>query len=141
MLREATFEDLKMTKQEVREDYSDAHGNPFIKQASRRVHREILRGSIAQVKSADVLVANPTHLAVALKYEAEEMNAPQVVAKGADLVAAQLRKAAEEANVPIIRTNSCSSLFEVEVDEEIHERSMKQSPKFCVGYQVSSKAS
>jgi flagellar biosynthetic protein FlhB len=141
--RKLHLKDLKMTKQEVKEDYNEMFGNPLIKNASRRVHREILRGSIAQVKNAHVVVTNPTHLAVALKYEAEEMNAPQIVAKGADLVSARIRAAAEEAHIPIIQNPLLArSLFELEIDEEVPESLYEAVAEVLRWvYQMSSKAS
>jgi flagellar biosynthetic protein FlhB len=74
------------------------------------------------VRRANVVVVNPTHLAVALSYERDQMAAPTVVAKGADLMAAQIRKIAEESEVPIMRDVPLArSLYELEIDAEVPE--------------------
>jgi flagellar biosynthetic protein FlhB len=117
------LKELRMTKHEVKEEYKESEGNPIFKTARRRIHREILMQSMkAAVKKADVVVVNPTHVAVALKYERETMGAPTVVAKGADLMAAQIRRIAKEAGVPVMRdVGLARALYEIEVDDEIPE--------------------
>jgi flagellar biosynthetic protein FlhB len=121
------LKELKMTKHEVKEEYKETEGNPLIKSARRRIHYEILQQSMmAAVKKADVVVVNPTHLAVALRYDRTEMDAPTVVAKGAELMAAQIRRIAEDSSVPIMRDVPLArSLFELEIDalvpEELYE--------------------
>jgi len=93
---------LRMTKKEVREEAKNTEGNPEVKGRIRRVQQEVaMRRMMAEVPAADVVVTNPTHFAVALKYDEENMNAPRVVAKGADLIAAQIRTIARENNVPL----------------------------------------
>jgi len=94
---------LKMTRQEVREEAKESEGNPEIKAKIRAQQREIARRRMmAEVPKADVIVTNPTHFAVALKYTDGEMRAPKVVAKGADEVAAKIRELAREHNVPLL---------------------------------------
>jgi flagellar biosynthetic protein FlhB len=117
------LKEMKMTKQEVREEYKETEGNPLIKSARRRIHLEILQQAMmAAVKKADVVVVNPTHVAVALQYERAKMDAPTVVAKGAELMAAQIREIAKDANVPMIRDVALArSLYELEVDSFIPE--------------------
>ena len=116
------LKDLKMTKQEVKEDYKESHGNPIYKTARRQMHRQILAQSMAAVKTAAVVVVNPTHVAVALKYDRETMNAPSVVAKGAELIAAQIRELARESKVPIAEDVALArALYELEVEDEIPE--------------------
>ena len=116
-----------MSKQEVKEEYKETEGNPLIKGARRRIHLEILQQAMmAAVKKADVVVVNPTHVAVALRYERAEMDAPTVVAKGAELMAAQIREIAKDAKVPIVRDVALArSLYELEIDalipEELYE--------------------
>lgn len=115
--------DMKMSKHEVKQEFKETEGNPLIKSQRRAIHREILsEGLAAAVKQADVVVANPTHVAVALKYEKGEDNAPVIVAKGADLMAAQIRDIAKESKVPITRDIPLArALYELEVDDEIPE--------------------
>src|SRR5262245_6009952 len=115
--------ELKMSKQEVKEEYKETEGNPLIKNARRRIHLEILQQAMmAAVKRADVVVVNPTHVAVALKYDRAAMDAPIVVAKGAELMASQIREIAKEADVPILRDVPLArALYELEVDAAIPE--------------------
>ncbi|MET0649312.1 MAG: EscU/YscU/HrcU family type III secretion system export apparatus switch protein [Pyrinomonadaceae bacterium] len=115
--------ELMMTKHEVKEEYKETEGNPLHKSLRRQRHREILmQAMMAAVRQANVVVVNPTHLAVALRYEREAMGAPTVVAKGAELMAAQIRKLAEESEVPIMRDVPLArALYELEVDEEVPE--------------------
>lgn len=116
------LKNLKMSKQEVKDDYKETQGNPLYKQLRKRQHREILQGAISDVKNANVVVANPTHVAVALKYERALMGAPVVIAKGAELLAARIRQIAEEARVPVATDPPLArALFELEIDEEIPE--------------------
>jgi flagellar biosynthesis protein FlhB len=115
--------DLRMTKQEVKDEYKETEGDPLVKAQRRSLHREILAQSLAAaVRDADVVLANPTHLAVALKYERGGMNAPIVTAKGADLMASQIRLIAAESGVPIKRDVPLArALYLLEVDDEIPE--------------------
>ncbi|HSG66666.1 MAG TPA: EscU/YscU/HrcU family type III secretion system export apparatus switch protein, partial [Gammaproteobacteria bacterium] len=113
--------DQRMTKHEVTQEYKEAEGNPEVKAERRRLHHELLRGSgIEDVEHADVLVVNPTHVAVALQYRAEEMNAPRVLARGRGEVAAELRQRARRHRIPIVRDVTLArSLVELELDDEI----------------------
>ena len=115
--------ELMMTKHEVKEEYKETEGNPIHKSLRRARHREILMQAMMEaVRRANVVVVNPTHLAVALSYERDQMAAPTVVAKGAELMAAQIRKIAEESEVPIMRDVPLArALFELEVDDEVPE--------------------
>lgn len=117
------LKEMRMTKQEVKEEYKETEGNPLIKSARRQIHREIIMQSMmAAVKRADVVVANPTHVAVALQYDREKMGAPTVIAKGAELMAAQIRQIAKESDIPIMRDVPLArSLYELELDEEVPE--------------------
>ncbi len=93
---------LRMTKQEVRDEFKETEGKPEVKSRIRAAQQEIAqRRMMEEVPKADVIVTNPTHFAVALKYEPDSMRAPRVVAKGADLVAARIRDIAAEHDVPI----------------------------------------
>ncbi|HLM03259.1 MAG TPA: type III secretion system export apparatus subunit SctU [Pyrinomonadaceae bacterium] len=115
--------DLMMTKHEIKEEYKETDGNPQIKAQRRYLHREILSQSMAlAVREADVVVTNPTHLAVALKYDRGESEAPVITAKGADLMAAQIRQLASEAGVPMRRDVPLArALYEFDADDEIPE--------------------
>jgi flagellar biosynthetic protein FlhB len=95
--------DLRMTKQEVRDEYKQSEGRPEVKARIRQVQQALARRRMmAAVPTADVIVTNPTHYAVALRYAPDRMRAPRVVAKGADLVAAAIRELATEHRVPIV---------------------------------------
>ncbi|MDB5838359.1 MAG: flhB [Herminiimonas sp.] len=94
---------LKMTREEVRQEAKESDGNPEIKAKIRQQQREMARRRMmAEVPTADVVVTNPTHYAVALKYADGKMGAPKVVAKGADEVAAKIREIAGENKVPLL---------------------------------------
>jgi len=116
--------ELKMTKHEVKEEYKETEGNPLIKAQRRFLHREILSQSMAAaVRGADVVLANPTHISVALKYERGKTEAPVITAKGADLMAAQIRRIAEEFGIPIKQDVPLArALYEFDVDQEIPEK-------------------
>jgi flagellar biosynthetic protein FlhB len=93
---------LRMTRDEIREELKESEGSPEMRGRIRRVQREMARRRMMQqVPKADVVVVNPTHFAVALRYEEQRMRAPVVVAKGADLIAARIRGIAAEHAVPI----------------------------------------
>jgi flagellar biosynthetic protein FlhB len=95
--------DLMMTQQEVKEEYKEREGSPLIKSRIRSLQREMARSRmIEDVKTADVIVTNPTHYAIALKYKPGEMPAPKVVAKGAGFVAARIKEVAFKFRVPVI---------------------------------------
>jgi flagellar biosynthesis protein FlhB len=94
---------LLMTKQEVRQEQKDLEGNPQIKARLRRLQREMRRRQMVRsVPEATVVVTNPTHYAVALKYDADTMPAPLVLAKGLDYLALRIRAVAEEHRIPIV---------------------------------------
>jgi flagellar biosynthetic protein FlhB len=94
---------LLMSKQEVRQEQKDLEGNPQIKARLRRLQREMRRRQMMRaVPEATVVVTNPTHYAVALKYDAETMPAPLVLAKGLDYLALRIRALAEEHRIPIV---------------------------------------
>lgn len=94
---------LRMTRQEIKEEYKRLEGDPLIKQRMRDLQRQIAyQRMMAAVPQADVVVTNPTHIAVALLYQVQKMKAPQVLAKGERLIAEEIRKIAEEARVPVV---------------------------------------
>lgn len=93
---------LRMTRQEVKDEMKETEGNPEVKAKTRSLQREMARQRMmTEVPKADVVITNPTHFAVALRYDPERGGAPRMVAKGADLVAGEMRKIALEANVPL----------------------------------------
>lgn len=95
--------DLRMTRQEVKEEFKTLEGDPLVKSRIKDVQRRIAyRRMMHEVPKATVVVTNPTHLAVALKYDAGGMGAPRVVAKGADLLAQKIREIARAHGVPIV---------------------------------------
>lgn len=106
---------LKMTKQEVREELKDTEGNPQLKGRVRQVQREMARQRMmTEIPKADVVVTNPTHLAVALKYDPREMAAPMVVAKGQRLIAQKIKEIARENGVPVVENKPLAqSLFKL----------------------------
>lgn len=98
-----THEDMKMTKQEVKDERKQQEGDPLVKRAQKQAAMRIARGQMLQaVPTADVVVTNPTHFAVALKYERGKDIAPIVVAKGKDLFAQRIKSLAKEHEVPIV---------------------------------------
>ena len=113
---------LRMSKEEVKEEYKQREGNPRVRAWMRHKHREMARRRMmADVPKADVVVTNPVHLAVALKYHREEMAAPRVVAKGSGFLAEKIRDLAEENRVPVLRDKPLArALYKsVEVGAEI----------------------
>jgi flagellar biosynthetic protein FlhB len=113
---------LKMTKQEVKEEHKQKEGDPLIKSRIRKVQMEVARRRMMQeVPEADVVVTNPVHLAVAIKYDRAVMHAPHVIAKGAELVAEKIKALARENNVPVVENKELArSLYSaVEVGDEV----------------------
>ena len=115
-------QDLKMTKHEIREEMKRMEGDPLIREQRRHIQRQMaMRRMSAEVPRADAVITNPTHLAIAIRYDAEAMAAPRVVAKGADLLARRIREIALEHGVPIIEKPALArALYRaVEVGQEI----------------------
>ena len=96
---------LKMSHEEVKQEHKEADGNPHTKGRIRQKQREMADGaSVAAVPKADFVVMNPTHYAVALKYDEKTMSAPQVIARGTDLIAMKIRDVAKEHSVPVLQS-------------------------------------
>ena len=96
-------EKMKMTKQEQKEEFKETEGDPHIKAQIRYIQQEVARRRMmADIPEADVVITNPTHISVALRYKSGEDNAPIVIAKGADFVAMKIREIARENDIPII---------------------------------------
>lgn len=109
--------DLRMTKEEAKKEAKDLNGDPEIRQRRRAVARQVAMQRVAQaVPGADLVVTNPTHLAVALKYDPDAMAAPVVLAKGADLMAMQIRQLATRNGVPLIERKPLARALYADVD-------------------------
>lgn len=116
---------LKMSKQEVKDEYKNTEGNPEIKGRIRQAQREISQRKMMQeVPNADVVVTNPTHYSVAIKYDTEKSNAPFVVAKGADIIAMHIRTIAKERDVPIVETPMLtrSIYYTTDINQQVPEQ-------------------
>lgn len=115
--------DLKMSKQEVKDEFKQDEGDPQIKGKIKQKQREMSRQRMMQsVSDATVVITNPTHLAIALKYEeGKDMEAPKVIAKGADYLALKIKSIAKENNVPVIENKQLARMMydKVEVDNDI----------------------
>lgn len=97
--------DMKMTKQELKEEFKQTEGSPEIKGRIRQMQQEMaMRRMMQEVPHADVVITNPEHYAVALKYDNEKMNAPVIVAMGVDFMAAQIRTIANQNTIEIVRS-------------------------------------
>jgi flagellar biosynthesis protein FlhB len=120
-------EKMKMTKQELKEEFKESEGDPHIKSQIRAIQQEMARKRMmAEVPKADVVVTNPTHLAVAIRYEAKEMDAPLVIAKGADFIAMKIREVATAHGVPIIENPPVARLLhKIDLGEHIPEHLFK----------------
>ncbi|MFC1750702.1 flagellar biosynthesis protein FlhB [Pseudomonadota bacterium] len=115
---------LKMTRQEVKQENKETDGSPEVKQRIRQAQYDLaMRRMMEAIPEADVVITNPTHFSVAVKYDQENMRAPIVVAKGADYVAFEIRRIAVENNVPILSSPPLArSIYHTtEVDDEIPE--------------------
>ncbi len=115
-------QDLKMTKEEVKEEYRRMEGDPHVKQRRRQVQVQTAMHRMRyDVPQADVVITNPTHLAIAIKYDPETMSAPKVLAKGEGYMAEMIRQIAAEHGIPLIeRKPLARALYKtVEVGEEI----------------------
>lgn len=135
--------DMRMSKTEVKDEYKMTEGDPHVKGRQRRLRAERARVRMMQeVPTASVIVTNPTHYAVALLYKMDDMQAPKLVAKGADLVALRIREVAEEHNVPIVENPPLArGLFaSVELNQEIPPEHYKAVAE-VIGYVMRLKGS
>ncbi len=122
------IQDLRMTKQEVKDEHKQLEGDPMIKGKIRQIRMEKARQRMMEaVPNADVVITNPTHFAVAIEYKHGQMDVPVVVAKGVDFLAAKIREKAEEHGVPLVENPPLArSLYAaVDIDEEIHPEHFK----------------
>jgi len=124
IVRKQYFDGLKMSKQEIKDEMKNMEGDPLIKSKIRQIQMQASRKRMmSEVPNADVVITNPTHYAVAIKYDNEKSHAPIVVAKGVDHIASQIKKIARESNIHIVQNPPLArSLYaEVEVEKPIPE--------------------
>jgi flagellar biosynthetic protein FlhB len=117
--------ELRMTKQEVKEEVKMTEGDPLVRGRIRKVQKQIAyKRMMQQVPKADVVITNPVHIAVALQYDRERMHAPTVVAKGAEYLAQRIKQVAQEHHVPIVEDQPLArALYQaVDVGEQIPEK-------------------
>ncbi len=108
---------LRMTKKEVKEEFKQVEGDPLIKSRIRSVQRDMARRRMmAEVPKADVIITNPTHLAVALHYKKEEMIAPRVLAKGAGWIAEKIKEIAQSHQIPVVENKPLAQILHKTVD-------------------------
>ncbi len=121
LVRSQHTRDMRMTREQVRLEMRDAEGDPFIKGKLRRLRQQRSRKRMmAKVRTAAVVITNPTHYAIALHYEQNGNAAPKVVAKGVDFVAARIREEAASHGIPMVPNPPLArTLYQVELDQEI----------------------
>ncbi|MCF8031217.1 MAG: flagellar biosynthesis protein FlhB [Desulfohalobiaceae bacterium] len=120
-------EEMKMTKKELQDENKETEGDPQLKQKMKSVQKEMAnKRMMAEVPESDVVITNPTHIAVALAYRRGEMDAPQVMAKGSDHLAQRIRSLAEENDVPVVQNPPLAqALNRVDLGESIPEEMYK----------------
>ena len=105
-------EKMKMTKQELKEEFKETEGDPHIKAQIRAIQQQMARKRMmAEVPKADVVITNPTHISVAIRYDSGQMDAPVIVAKGADHIAMKIREIAREHDVPLVENPPVARLL------------------------------
>jgi flagellar biosynthetic protein FlhB len=115
--RHQFLEQLKMSKQEVKDDFKETEGDPFTRGRIRRIQREMARKRMmTDVPQADVVITNPTHYAVALSYTMEEMDAPKVIAKGVGFLAIKIKELAREHDIPTVENRELAQMLYKTVD-------------------------
>lgn len=121
--RKSYMKDMMMSKDEVKKEYKESEGDPHHKAHRKQMHQEIMESAqMESVKSADVIVTNPDHVAVALKYDREKDAAPRVLAKGLDSKAEQIKELAKASDVPLLRNVPLAhALLRVDVGQDIPE--------------------
>ncbi|MCD6526701.1 MAG: flagellar biosynthesis protein FlhB [Desulfuromonas sp.] len=120
-------EKMKMTKQEQKEEFKESEGDPHLKARVRSLQQEMARNRMmAEVPKADVVITNPTHLSIAIRYEQGKMDAPTIVAKGADNLAMKIREIARENDVPMVENIAVArALYKVDVGAVVPEQMFK----------------
>ena len=113
---------IRMSKQDIKDELKKTEGSPEIREKIKQKQRQMaMQRMMEEVPKADVIITNPTHYAVALKYDAETMSAPQVVAKGADMLAKRIRDLAEEYEIPLMENKPLARTLydEVEIGDTV----------------------
>ena len=124
IVRKQYFDGLKMSKQEIKDEMKNMEGDPLVKSKIRQIQMEASRKRMmAEVPNADVVITNPTHYAVAIKYDAQSSHAPVVLAKGIDNIAIKIKKIARQNNIHIVQNPPLARTLyaEVDVDKPIPE--------------------
>jgi type III secretion YscU/HrpY family protein len=118
------LKDLRMSKYDVQREHKEEEGDPRVKRQRKQLHQQILQqGALLRVPRAHAVIVNPTHIAVAIRYEEATMQAPQVTAKGQDAMAQTIIAIARQNQIPVVRNVSLArGLYAVEVDAEIPEQ-------------------
>ncbi|MDX9813135.1 MAG: flagellar biosynthesis protein FlhB [Sulfurimonadaceae bacterium] len=122
LVRKRYIDGLKMSKQEVKDEFKNMEGDPRIKNKIRQIQmKAAMKRMMAEVPKADVVITNPTHYAVAIKYDEQKSSAPLVVAKGMDNVALQIKEVAREHGVPVVQNPPLARQIyaKVELDQQI----------------------
>jgi flagellar biosynthetic protein FlhB len=122
------FDGLKMSKQEVKEEHKTMEGDPLVKGRIRQIQLKMSRqGMLKNVEKADVVITNPTHYAVALKYKKNEQTAPIIVGKGIDFLAVKIKEVAREHKIPIVENPVLARALysQIEIDQEIPQEFYK----------------
>lgn len=120
--RQQHHKQMRMTRQELKDEFKQSEGDPTARQRLRQVRQDRARARMIQaVPDADVVVTNPTHFAIALKYQPEAMGAPRVIAKGADVIAQKIREVAEEHGIAIVENPPLARALyaSVDLDDEV----------------------
>ncbi len=114
---------IRMTRAELKEEHKESEGDPIIKSRIRSIQRDLARKRMMQrVSKATVVITNPTHIAVALKYEKNDSPAPQVIAKGSGFIAEKIKETAEKHSIPIVEDKPLARLlYKLEIDSYIPE--------------------
>lgn len=116
---------MRMTKQELKDEYKQTEGDPHVRAKLRSLRQEKARGRMMQsVPEADVIITNPTHFSIALKYDPEEMDAPVLIAKGIDDLAMRIREVAKEHDIPLVENKPLARVLfdQVDVDSMVPEQ-------------------
>lgn len=117
-----------MSKQDIKDEYKKTEGDPLIKSKIKQKQKEMaMRRMMQEVPKADVIITNPTHYAVALKYDENKMDAPFIIAKGVDLMALKIRQIAKEHDVMTVENRPLARALydQVEIDQAVPEEFFK----------------
>jgi type III secretion protein U len=123
LARRRHLKDLMMTREEVKREYKESEGDPHHKAQRKALHRQFAQGGAARgVQKATAVIVNPTHIAVALRYDNKECEAPYLVAKGCEADALALRREAQRRGIPVVRDVPLArSLIHYDIGEQIPE--------------------